>query len=59
MSDERIESQWYYNDRTKQVEQGLQSPNRDHIGPFATREEAENALQRVAQNNEKWDAEDN
>lgn len=58
MSEDRIESQWWYNDRTRQVEQGLKSPNRDHIGPFATREEAEHALDTVARNNRKWDEED-
>ena len=28
------------------------------LGPYATREEAEHALERVAERNEKWDAED-
>ena len=58
MSEERIESQWWFNDKTGQVEQGPQSPQRDRIGPFATREEAQHALDRIAANNEKWDAED-
>ncbi|ROQ06063.1 MULTISPECIES: SPOR domain-containing protein [unclassified Curtobacterium] len=57
MSDERIESQWWFNDKTGQVEQGPQSPQRDRIGPFDTREEAQHALDRIAANNEKWDAE--
>ena len=58
MSDERIESQWWFNDKTGQVEQGPQSPQRDRIGPFESREEAQHALDRIAANNEKWDAED-
>lgn len=58
MSDERIESQWWFNDKTGQVEQGPQSAQRDRIGPFDTREDAQHALDRIAANNEKWDAED-
>lgn len=58
MSDERIESQWWYNDKTGEVEQGPKSSNRHHIGPFDTREEAAHALDRIAANNERADAED-
>lgn len=58
MSDERIESQWWFNDKTKTVEQGPQSPQRDRIGPFETREEAQHALDRIKANNERWDDED-
>lgn len=58
MSDERIESQWWYNDKTGVVEQGLKSPNRHHIGPFANRDEAAHALDRIRANNERADAAD-
>ncbi|MBT2504112.1 SPOR domain-containing protein [Curtobacterium sp. ISL-83] len=58
MSDERIESQWWFNEKTHAVEQGPQSPQRDRIGPFATREDAANALDRIRENNERADAED-
>ncbi|PZF66375.1 SPOR domain-containing protein [Curtobacterium sp. MCBD17_013] len=58
MSDERIESQFWFNTTTHQVEQGMQSPNRDRIGPFDTREEAQAALDRVRANNARWDQED-
>lgn len=58
MSDERIESQWWYNDKTGEVEQGLKSTNRHHIGPFATRDEAAHALDRIRANNERADAAD-
>jgi hypothetical protein len=55
MSDERIESQWWFNDKTNEVEQGPQSPQRDRIGPFASRDEAQHALDRIKANNERWD----
>ena len=58
MSDERIESQWWFNEKTQAVEQGPQSPQRDRIGPFASREEAQHALDRIKANNERWDDED-
>ncbi|MCL9665476.1 SPOR domain-containing protein [Curtobacterium sp. AB451] len=58
MSDERIESQWWFNEKTHAVEQGPQSPQRDRIGPFDTREEAQHALDRIKANNERWDDED-
>ncbi|PYY32208.1 MULTISPECIES: SPOR domain-containing protein [unclassified Curtobacterium] len=58
MTDERIESQWWYNDKTGEVEQGPKSTNRHHIGPFPTRDEAAHALDRVRQNNERADAAD-
>jgi hypothetical protein len=57
MNDERIESQWWFNEKTHEVEQGAQSPQRDRIGPFATRDEAQHALERIQANNEKWDEE--
>ena len=49
---------WYYCLDHKAVEdiKGCRSSNR--LGPYPTREEAENALQKVAERNAKWDEED-
>jgi len=53
-----MESQYWYNTATHEVEQGMQSPNRDRVGPFATREDAQHALDRIRANNERWDEQD-
>ncbi|MEV7648460.1 SPOR domain-containing protein [Arthrobacter sp. NPDC089319] len=49
---------FWYNVVTHQVEVGAQSDWTQLIGPYATREEAEHALEKVHQRNEEWDAED-
>lgn len=49
---------FYYNLDSKQVEEGPQSPATELMGPYATREEAEHALQTAQQRNESWDEED-
>jgi hypothetical protein len=49
---------FWYNVVTHQVEVGAQSDWTQLIGPYATREEAEHALEKVQQRNEAWDAED-
>jgi hypothetical protein len=33
-------------------------PGKDLLGPYATREEAAHALERVKERNEEWDAQD-
>lgn len=53
-----FEHAWWFNLRTGTVEFGLVSPGYDRAGPFATRAEAEAALERVRENNARWDAED-
>ena len=45
---------FWYNTRTKQVEEGKQSLSIDRVGPFSTREEAERAPQIVAERARKW-----
>jgi len=53
------DSQWWYCLKHHTVESGDQvCKASDRLGPYATREEAEHALERVAERNEKWDAED-
>ena len=55
---EGIEPEYWYNDRTGEVEVGPQSLAIYRIGPFATREEAERAPEIVAERARKWRAED-
>lgn len=48
-------SEFYYNTKTGQVEEGNQSPAIELMGPFATREEAQHALDNAEARNEQWD----
>lgn len=52
------EGKWFYCLTHKTVEpyEACKAVNR--LGPYDTREEAERALEQVAERNEKWDAED-
>jgi hypothetical protein len=49
---------WYYNIRTGEVEEGAQSLASDLDGPFKTREEAARAPEIIAERSRKWAAED-
>lgn len=51
-------TQFFYNLATGSVEEGAQSPGKDLMGPYATRAEAERALENAATRNEEWDEED-
>ncbi|TFC96855.1 MULTISPECIES: SPOR domain-containing protein [Cryobacterium] len=55
---EDTKHQYWYNMRTAAVEQGMQSPSADRVGPFVTRAEAENALEKLRANSAKWAAEE-
>jgi hypothetical protein len=55
---EDTEHQFWYNMRTGEVHQGYVSPSLDRVGPFATREEAAHALEKLRENSAKWAAED-
>ncbi|GAA3868598.1 hypothetical protein GCM10022381_09940 [Leifsonia kafniensis] len=55
---EDTEHQFWYNMRTGDVEQGFVSPSADRVGPFATREEASHALEKLRANSAKWAEED-
>ena len=48
------EHQFWYNLKTGRVEQGMVSPSVQRVGPFETREEAENALEILRANSAKW-----
>lgn len=49
---------FWFNTRTREVEQGPQSLGSDRLGPFQTREEAARAEEIVAERARKWAEED-
>lgn len=49
---------FWYNVVTGAVEEGAQSDWTQLIGPYATRAEAEMALEKVQRRNEAWDSQD-
>jgi hypothetical protein len=51
-------TQWWYNNKTGEVEEGPQSLGVDRDGPFATREEALRAPQIAAERARAWAAEE-
>lgn len=46
---------YYYNTATGEVEEGKRSGWENRMGPYATREEAEGALERARQNTARHD----
>ena len=51
------EKRWWYSLKTHSVEDDDgPTPGKDRLGPYATREEAERALETVRRRNEEWDA---
>ena len=54
------DGQWWYNTATKTVEPDSKAGKVvDRLGPYATREEAEHAMEKVAERNEAWDNDPN
>ncbi len=51
-------TEYWYNNRTKQVEEGPQSLGSERDGPFASREEAAKAPEIIAERARTWAAED-
>lgn len=51
-------AEFWFNVATKQVEEGHQSNSTDLMGPYATRQDAQRALDAAKENTEKWDAAD-
>lgn len=51
-------TQWWFNRKTREVEEGPQSLAADRYGPFATREDAARAEQIIAERSRAWAAED-
>jgi hypothetical protein len=51
-------SEWYYNHKTGEVEEGPRSLGSDRDGPYATREEAERAPEIAQERARAWAAEE-
>jgi hypothetical protein len=51
-------TQWWYNHKTGEVEEGPQSLASDRDGPFDTREDAARAPEIIAERARKWAAEE-
>lgn len=51
-------TEWWYNHKTGEVEEGKQSLSIDRDGPYATREDAERAPQIAQERARAWAAED-
>lgn len=51
-------TEWYYNIRTGEVEEGKQSLASELDGPFACREDAARAPEIIAERARKWAEED-
>ena len=51
-------TEWWFNTKTQQVEEGPQSLAADRVGPFGTREEAARANEIIAERSRAWAAED-
>ncbi len=49
------DDQWYYCLTHQKVEQGTVCANTERMGPYASREEAERAIQHAAERTEQWD----
>jgi hypothetical protein len=46
---------WWYCLRHRTVEPDDGCPAKDRLGPYPTREQAEHALEKVAERNQQWD----
>jgi hypothetical protein len=51
-------TEWFYNTKTGEVEEGRQSLPTELDGPFASREEAARAPEIIAERSRKWAEED-
>ena len=47
-------TQWWYNNRTGEVEEGAQSLGSERDGPFASKEDAARATEIIAERARKW-----
>ncbi|MGJ9425999.1 SPOR domain-containing protein [Nesterenkonia halotolerans] len=52
-----MSTEYWFNVRTGAIEEGAQSSWKHLLGPYASRDEAAEALKRVEANNEAWDEE--
>lgn len=51
-------TEWYYNRRTGEVEEGAQSLRSDLDGPFSSREDAARAPEIIAERARRWAEDD-
>ena len=51
-------TEWWYNHKTQQVEEGPQSLGSDRDGPYSSREEAQRAPEIAAERAAAWNSED-
>ena len=51
-------SEWWYNHKTGEVEEGAQSLSVDRDGPYASREDAARAPEIAKERSQAWAAED-
>jgi len=59
MGDKSDGKQYWFNTQTGTVEEGAQRSSWTHLmGPYPTREEAQQALERARDRSDAWDAED-
>ncbi|WP_030545139.1 hypothetical protein [Streptomyces albus] len=47
--------EWYYCLKHGKVEEGPECPAKDRMGPYATRPEAEHAMETAAERNAEWE----
>ncbi|MFV0634888.1 hypothetical protein [Demequina sp.] len=57
-SETPAEAEFWFNTRTRMVEKGRQSSWEHLMGPYATAQEATEALEKAQQRTEDWDEED-
>lgn len=57
-SPEASPAEYYFNTRTRMVEKGRQSAWEHLMGPYATEEEAQRALDKAQERVEQWDEDD-
>ena len=55
---ESSETQWWFNHKTGEVEEGAQSLGSDRDGPYKSREDAARAPQIAQERAKKWAAEE-
>lgn len=53
-----MSTEYWFNVRTGEVEEGAQSSWSQLLGPYPTRQAASEALKRVKENNEAWEDEE-
>lgn len=53
-----MSTEFYFNTKTRQVEEGKPSSWTHRMGPYPTREAAERALEKAERRTEAWDEED-